>query len=600
MDDTFERAILEEFERAQSLEAGGSVESAAEAFHAVASACKDYPCREFEVELHSHVELPPPALVASMALNCLGGFFADDGDITRARDAFNDSLGYWADNAMACINLGDLERAHGCCEMALSLYERAAALQPCRRVQESEWFDAWVMDPRIECVSTASEMCVLLLHQLGQFDRALPYLRRFGSRFRVAPHVWRLVNDPAQAQNEQTLPPSAARDACVFRCTSAAPPLVLTTLQEAFAPEGAFWAETDYAAGSFHSYWYDMDRPPAHAVEALAAQLLPLLSPQAARGVVGASWWAHKKPPRSLLGHQMHFDTEERTLTATGEVLHPVVTSVTYLHGGTGAAASTGAPHLFGGSPTIVFEQRVSDCTDHGRGARRAYVAHPKEGSTLFFPGDMLHCVCPAAPPSAAPPAGPARRPRDGRKRRRDATDALPAKGTASSSAIGAAALGDGHAAGQRVSLMIAFWTRKVGPEDQVGSLGGVRGRIGVCEATPPATRSRTWPRTLDLPPAELVGAARAAHAARSSSSAVVTALELAALGRRRTEAACTAVASWEELRRGSSSSKAGGRSVSKSVDADGWSGQLTVPQERDMHFHVPSFSVLRKCHGNE
>lgn len=45
----------------------------------------------------------------------------------------------------------------------------------------------------------------------------------------------------------------------------------------------------------------------------------------------GCSWWAHSKCCSSSLGHQLHFDTEERTLSATGEVLHPAVTTVTYL-----------------------------------------------------------------------------------------------------------------------------------------------------------------------------------------------------------------------------------------------------------------------------
>ena len=76
----------------------------------------------------------------------------------------------------------------------------------------------------------------------------------------------------------------------------------------------------------------------------------------------------------------MHFDTEEASLAA-GRLVHPVVSSVTYLSG------------VGRSDPTVVFSQRVDDL-----GADYAHVSHPKADCVLMFPGDRLHCVCPSAP----------------------------------------------------------------------------------------------------------------------------------------------------------------------------------------------------------
>jgi hypothetical protein len=61
----------------------------------------------------------------------------------------------------------------------------------------------------------------------------------------------------------------------------------------------------------------------------------------------------------------MHFDTEEASLAA-GRLVHPVVSSVTYLSG------------VGRSDPTVVLSQRVDDL-----GADYAHVSHPKADCVL-------------------------------------------------------------------------------------------------------------------------------------------------------------------------------------------------------------------------
>jgi hypothetical protein len=73
-------------------------------------------------------------------------------------------------------------------------------------------------------------------------------------------------------------------------------------------------------------------------------QLLPRLG-EAARGLVSAEWWVHSRLAGRNVGHELHFDLEERALEATGRIVHPTLSSVLYLSGG--------------GDPTIVLDEPI-------------------------------------------------------------------------------------------------------------------------------------------------------------------------------------------------------------------------------------------------
>lgn len=111
--------------------------------------------------------------------------------------------------------------------------------------------------------------------------------------------------------------------------------------------------------------------------------------------------------------------------------------------------------------PTVVLDQRYGDAMP----APRAHVCHPLEGAVLLFPGDRLHCVCPAAPPAPARPQRHGRRPSPLKR-----SAALP----------------------RRVTLMIGFWTRDVASVIK-------RAPYTACSAAPRPSRACTWPALLDL-----------------------------------------------------------------------------------------------------
>ena len=532
------------FFEAQAHESEGDCEAAAAKYEAVVArhAAGGGTGAPYTEAAAMGARAPPSALAASTALNSLGGYALDAGALSAARAAFLRALELWPANGMALINLGDLEREHGSLPAAIGHYERAAALPSVPYV--GGWHDQWVGEPTAKCRALASYMVALLLHQCGAYARALPYLQRFGGvRYRMAPAVWDLVSSrPSDRPADVALSRGAAADARVVRrWDGAVPPVLLASLQAAFAVDSPFWRETGYADRGYFSFWYDAREPPANAVEALARHLLPFTG--CGDRVVGCEWWVHTRSEGRSMGHQMHFDTEEATL-AGGRLCHPAVSSVTYLSG------------AGGGDPTVVFDQRPDDDA-----AASAAVSHPVAGSVLLFPGDRLHCVCPAAP------AGHRKRPR---------------------AAAGAGPLRTAAEQPQRLTLMIGFWV-----DDVVHACR--RQPLGACGPVPRASRACTWPRALVIPPDYTVAPSCSGPAAREASGQTGG----PAQGLVPT---CRAVPSvpdpWERVappergpRRdgpvGSARGPGGG-------DGGGWVGRFKVPEDRNHLLFVAGLDAFR------
>jgi len=499
------------FLHAHHHELSGDASSAIAAYESLVAASSTRPYDDAQIPTTSE---PPLPLLLSVAWNSLGGLRLDAGDLHVARAAFHQSVAAWPGNSMALLNLGDLEREHGGrFDAALAWYARAAALPPRDAPADAAaWYEQLVASPRAECAALASYMCALLQMQLGDYDAARAHQRRFGCRFRVAPAVWKLVGADAA-------PPAAPDRSGVQRCEGAVPPALLARLRAAFAIDSPFWEQTDYSARGYFSFWEATAAPPATLIDVYVREvLLPLVAN--ADDVVGAEWWVHTRASRRSIGHQMHFDTEEATLQLTGEVVHPTVSSVLYLSGA-------------GGDPTVVFDQRADDDAP----AAHAHVSHPVEGAVLLFPGDRLHCVCPAAP-------------RDARKRGRDDDDAA------------AAPLRDARDAPQRVTLMVGLWTRDVASVCR-------RRPLDACGPLPRPTRSCTWPSLIALR-ADDDAAALGAAAAPPTRHAVPR-----------------VAAPWERIDGGGGGGAAG--------DAT-WAGRtLEPPEGRNHRFWVKSMGEFRE-----
>ena len=362
----------------------------------------------------------------------------------------------WPGNATARCKLAGLELEHGCFQRASLLYETIAMLPPCAALPasataSSDWYRKLVEAPRSEAVAIASYKAAVLLHLAGRFDAAVPHLRRLGMGYRLSPAVWTAVAAGRQPEPQSLHVNNSPAFADVARYSGAVPAPLLRQLKKAFAPRSPYWEETSYfyTERGYFSFWFDVSQPPTNAVERLAMLLLPLTG--CAERIVGCDWWVHSKQESRFIGHQMHYDTEEGVLKAEGQVVHPAVSSVIYLSGESIA------------DPTVILDQRLSDDVP----AAHAHVSHPAEGHVLFFPGDRLHCVCPAAPDALR------QQPRGRRGR------PAPLKSGSSESRRP-----------RRVTLMIGFWAQDVASAIP-------RAPLTACGPMPRVSRACTWPTLL-------------------------------------------------------------------------------------------------------
>ena len=126
--------LLEIFQDAQSLEAECDLEQAFNAYMCLIETAEEAGMKKANMiydDSQRSGESPPPSLILSMAHNAIGGFHIDQGRLREAQASFRESLKHWARNAMAMLNLGDLEREHGDYTAGLALYEATAKLKVC-------------------------------------------------------------------------------------------------------------------------------------------------------------------------------------------------------------------------------------------------------------------------------------------------------------------------------------------------------------------------------------------------------------------------------------------------------------------------------------
>ena len=374
--------------------------------------------------------------------------------------------------------------------------------------------------------------------------------------------MWSLVNHSEVKPGANAGATEDTEETEVVRWEGGVPPELLRRLKAAFAQDSPFWRETDYAERGYFSFWHDAAMPPRTVVDELAMTLLPLTGH--AERIVGFEWWVHTRAEARSIGHQMHFDTEEASLAA-GRLVHPLVSSVTYLSGGGRS------------DPTVVFNQRVDDL-----GADHAHISFPKADCVLMFPGDRLHCVCPSAPLAeplaatlaatlaAAPPAAPpaAQPPAAGRNKRRKTGAAGGQDTVAQAAGSAGSGLADPSRHPQRVTLMIGFWA------EDVASIVR-REPLGACGPVPRPTRTCTWPRLLTAAAATPAAAAQAAGAATSARRVAVPRIE----------------APWEEV---PPTAPDGSGGTGPEEEADPWSC-LEIPEARNHRFFLRDMAEFRE-----
>lgn len=305
--------------------------------------------------------------------------------------------------------------------------------------------------PQSSIEANSEYMAALLRSTLQQHGAALQHLQKLDFTHRIHPNVWTAAN---QTMSKNT------NDSKKISCENVDDdiPLLFTPklfsddviseemydqLVKVFGPTAPFWQESDYYRRGYYSFFESITEDsicnPRHLVDDLVLNhLLPLTKSVTEEKIEGYEFWAHTRPLKANLGHQLHFDTDESLLNETGKVTHPVISSILYLTGSNVKSTSAAGS-------TIVFNQTP----DSTQNANKVWVSPPKDKHYMIFPGNLLHGVLPCTV-------------HDQKHEEKEASL-------------------------ERLTLMVGFWTRNV-PEAMKD-----RQLYGPCGPIPPENDEHSW-----------------------------------------------------------------------------------------------------------
>lgn len=319
---------------------------------------------------------------------------------------------------------------------------------------------------------TARFLAAMIFSTIQEHAKAAEQLSHFQSlTHRLHPNVWKMPRtlcSTTSSQLSQQVPIAFVRPTGVLH------PVVYQRLCEVFHPDATYWKESDYYDRSYYSFFLDLpNEAKTHTNRPIAAtnliedvvcnHLLPLVRQQLgneAEKIVGYEWWVHTRPVTANLGHQLHFDTDETLLAQDRHVTHPIISSVLYLT----APPGTGA--------TIILDQTPESRVNAGK----AWYCEPVDNSFILFPGNLLH--------GALPCLGVLLPTKESHSGASDPSDLLSNLTSALKSKK------QRQSAGNRLTLMVGFWTRRV-PDSMKD-----RKLYGPCGALPPKEET-AWVETI-------------------------------------------------------------------------------------------------------
>ena len=157
------------------------------------------------------------------------------------------------------------------------------------------------------------------------------------------------------------------------------------------------------------TFWIARDELPRCSLEQFALEVLRFHEAQNVVGAsaatcdsetfLGAEWWIQMRSVGSGEADDdgasiaFHFDCDEGTFSATGELIPPWLSTITYL-------GEAGAPTLILPATPDAAGDVVATTVKNGA-STGAFVSYPRQGKHLAFPGTLLH-GCPAGLTSAA------------------------------------------------------------------------------------------------------------------------------------------------------------------------------------------------------
>ena len=245
--------------------------------------------------------------------------------------------------------------------------------------------------------ATSRFMAAMLHSTAGRQEVAKSHLEHFPVTHRVHPSIWQ---PPAEARMTTTDDDNKKVAKYVSPGGGIIPTHLYDRLCQVFAPDAAYWQESDYNHRGYYSYY--MDKPTTRKTDRLFIvtnlmddiiwnHLYPRIIKHQRNidsgnddthdndKIVGAEWWIHTRAIQANLGHNLHFDTDEALLAQESQITHPRWSSVLYLTGGE-----------LGGA-TVVFDQTP----DSNEVANKAWRCTPEDNTLMVFDGKLLHGVLP-------------------------------------------------------------------------------------------------------------------------------------------------------------------------------------------------------------
>eukprot|EP00754_Rhynchopus_humris_P004835 Rhum_TRINITY_DN12426_c0_g1::Rhum_TRINITY_DN12426_c0_g1_i1::g.51810::m.51810 len=260
-----------------------------------------------------------------------------------------------------------------------------------------EWEATWVEGPNEGCRPVNAYQRALLYAQMRDGARLRATLARFDVGYLLSDEVWEVCGLAREAKAGSAAAGGAlGKRGCVAKGgkvnlrRGVVPPVLRAQIRAAFSPASAYWKATGYSGRGYFSFFYNPAEKPRMAIEE-AIQHVIRGSGLKAGAVKATEWWVHTRMGARDLGHQLHFDTEEKTLEAEGRIVHPLKSCVVYLTGGET------------GGLTLCIEQTIRTPTDAEVSAGvGGYAVQPATGATLYFDGSLLHGVLPSGAVGAA------------------------------------------------------------------------------------------------------------------------------------------------------------------------------------------------------
>jgi hypothetical protein len=220
----------------------------------------------------------------------------------------------------------------------------------------------------------------------GSEEAADKLLQQLGFRFRLNALVF------FDQENKRGAVQKLPTKFLVSAFDSAIPRPILNTFKLFFDKSSPFWHEHGYGESSgYFSYHIpnikskSKETRPSVGIldcifELIADYIYPMVCqsfPEKAEGIQHAEWWCHSRDKMS--GHQLHYDTDEISLTKHHKLQFPIVSTVWYICPGSS------------GAPTLISNKYFGENPMHSEG----WLVHPKENRLAMFDGQLLHGVVP-------------------------------------------------------------------------------------------------------------------------------------------------------------------------------------------------------------